>query len=180
MHTATPSTLIPFRWSALIKTACVAVALFILDAFVLNQGFVVFCVILITVFVFLPRAFWVRRRDRRLYQLRLAKAGIYLVTAVAVFGSNALQNRIADRRAIMIGNACLAFHLKHRRYPDRLDELVPEFLPSVPVAKYTLGGDHFFYFSPPSGLEPMLYYEALPPFGRRFYHMETGRWGYLD
>ena len=80
----------------------------------------------------------------------------------------------------MIGNACLAFHLKYRRYPLRLDELVPEFLPSVPAAKYTLGGDHFFYFNPPSGLEPMLYDEALPPFGRRFYHMETGRWGYLD
>jgi hypothetical protein len=46
------------------------------------------------------------------------------------------------------------------------------------VAKYTLGG-FFHYYRPTSG-EPMLYYEALPPFGRRFYHMETGGWGYLD
>jgi len=180
MHPATANTSTPFRWSALIKTACVAVALFVLDAFVLNQGFVAFCLILVTVFVFLPRALWVRRRDRRLYELRLAKAGIYLMTAIAVFGSNALQNRIADRRAILIGNACLAFHLKHQRYPLRLDELVPEFLPSVPIAKYTIGADHFSYFNPLSGGEPMLYYEALPPFGRRFYHMETGSWGYLD
>ncbi len=178
MPPATPDTL--SRWNALIKTAWVAVALFILDAFVLNQGFVAVCLILVTLFVFLPRALWVRRGDRHLYERRLAKAGIYLMAAVAVFGSNALQNRMADRRAIKIGNACLAFRVKYQRYPHRLDELVPEFLPSVPVAKYTLGGDHFFYFSAPSGREPMLFYEALPPFGRRFYHMETGGWGYLD
>jgi hypothetical protein len=180
MSPATTNTLIPSTRSALTKTACVAVALFILDAFVLNQGIVALCLILVTVSVFLPRAVWVRRGDRHLYGRRLAKAGIYVVGAVAIFGSNALQNRMADRRAIKIGNACLAFRVRHQRYPHSLEELVPEFLPSVPVAKYTLGGDHFSYFNPPSGREPMLYYEALPPFGRRFYHMETGAWGYLD
>jgi hypothetical protein len=166
--------------NALTKTTCIAAGLFILDAFILNQGVVALCLILVTMFVFLPGALWVRRGDRRLYEQRLAKAGIYLLTALAVFGCDALQNRIADRRAIKIGNACLAFHGKYQRYPRHLDELVPDFLPSVPLAKYTLGGNNFFYFSPPSGREPMLFYEAFPPFGRRFYHMESGGWGYLD
>jgi hypothetical protein len=85
---------------------------------------------------------------------------------------------MADRRAIELGKACLAYHARYQHYPQHLEELVPEFLPSVPVAKYTLGG-FFHYYRPTSG-EPMLYYEALPPFGRRFYHMETGGWGYLD
>ena len=176
MYPATTNTLIPSTRRALTKTACVAVALFILDAFVLNQGIVALCVIFVTVFVFLPRAVWVPRGDRHLYGRRLAKVGIYVVAAVAIFGSNAQQNRMADRRAIKIGNACLAFRVRYQRYPHSLEELVP----SVPVAKYTLGGDHFSYSNPPSGREPMLYYEALPPFGRRFYHMETGAWGYLD
>jgi hypothetical protein len=166
--------------SALIKTVCIATGLFFTDAFVLNQGIVALILILLTMFVFLPRALWVRRADWTLFQLRLARAGIYLLTAIAVFGCNALQNRMADRRAIKIGNASLAFHAKYQRYPHNLQELVPEFLSSVPVAKYTLGGDSFFYFSPPNGREPRLYYEALPPFGRRFYHMETKSWGYLD
>jgi hypothetical protein len=166
--------------NALTKTTWIAAGLFILDAFILNQGFVALCLILVTVFVFLPRALWARRTNRRLYEQRLAKAGIYLLAAVTVFGSNALQNRMADRRAIKIGNACLAFQAKYRRYPRRLDELVPAFRPSVPVAKYTLGGSGFFYFNPPAGREPTLFYEAMPPFGRRFYHMETGGWGYLD
>src|ERR1700682_489143 len=154
--------------NALTRTTWIAVGLFILDAFIMNQGVVALCLILVTVFVFLPRALWVRRGDRHLYEQRLAKAGIYLLAAVAVFGSNALQNRMADRRAIKIGNACLAYHVKHQRYPRRLDELVPTFLPSVPVAKYTLGGNNFFYLSPPAGGEPRVFYEAFPPFGRRF------------
>jgi hypothetical protein len=83
---------------------------------------------------------------------------------------------MTERRAIKIGSACLAVHAKYQHYPGRLDELMPDVLPSVPVAKYTLGGNNFFYFSPPEGREPMLYYEAFPPFGRRFYHMETGDW----
>ena len=180
MLPATTNTLSDSRWRALRKSACVAVGLFILDALVLNQGFVALCLILITLFILLPRALWVRREDRHRYELRLAKAGIYLIAAVAVFASNTLQNRMADRRAIKIGNACLSFRVKYQRYPRRLDELVPEFLPSVPVPKYTLGADHFFYYSPPSGGEPMLFYEAVPPFGRRFYHLETKGWGYLD
>ncbi len=180
MPPATTNLLISSWWNALTKTACVAVTLFILDAFMVNQGFVALCLILVTVLVFLPRALWVRPGDRHLYERRLAKAGIYLMAAIAVFGCNALQNRMADRRAIQIGNACVAFRVKYQWYPCRLDELVPEFLPSVPVAKYTLGGNQFFYFSPPSGKEPMLFYEALPPFGRRFYHLAKGGWGYLD
>jgi hypothetical protein len=168
-------------WKSLGKTSLIAAALFVFDALMLNQGLIALCLIFLTLLVFLPRALWVRRSDRRLYQRRLTKAGIYLLAAVAIFACNDWQNQMADRRAIKIGNACLAFHAKYQRYPNRLQELVPEFLPAVPVAKYMLGGaDHFFYFSPPSGTEPMLYYEALPPFGRRFYHLESGAWGYLD
>jgi hypothetical protein len=162
-------------------TILIAVGIFVFDAFVLNQGAVAVFVILLTFFVLVPRALWALRTSRALYLERLTRAGIYLLAAVAVFAANVLQNRMADRRATALGNACLAYHAKYQHYPQRLDELVPEFIPSVPAAKYTLGGGgNFFYYSRPTGGEPMLYYRALPPFGRRFYHMETGGWGYLD
>ena len=161
-------------------TILIAAGIFVSDAFVLNQGAVAVFVILLTLLVFLPRALWALRTSRALYLERLTRAGIYLLAAAAVFVANVLQNRMADHRAIALGNACLAYHAKYQHYPQRLDELVPEFIPSVPLAKYTLGGGSFFYSAGLSGREPMLYYEALPPFGRRFYHMETGGWGYLD
>ena len=163
-----------------IKTLCVAASIFVLDALILNQGFVAVILILVVLFVFFPIAVLLRRRDKRKYEQRLVKIVIYVLTGVAVLGSNILQNRLAERRAIAIGNACLAYRTKYHRYPVELQELVPEFLPSVPFAKYALTGDHFVYSSLPGGREPMLFYEAFPPFGRRFYHMEKGSWGYLD
>ncbi|MGA8313036.1 MAG: hypothetical protein WB755_23630 [Terriglobales bacterium] len=161
-------------------TILIAAGIFVLDAFVLNQGAIAIFVILLTFFVFVPRALWALRTSRALYLERLTRAGIYLLAAAAVFAANVLQNRMADHRAIELGKACLAYHAKYQHYPQRLDELVPEFIPSVPPAKYTLAGGSFFYSASLSGKEPMLYYQALPPFGRRFYHLETGGWGYLD
>jgi hypothetical protein len=161
-----------------IKTLFVAACIFVLDAVILNQGFVAVILILLALFVFSPFAVLLRRRDRRKYEQRLVKIAIYVLTGVAVLGSNTLQNRMADRRAIAIGNACLAYRAKYHQYPAALKELVPEFLPSVPAAKW---GEHFIYsraLEPDH--EPMLWYAAVPPFGRRFYHMESGGWGYLD
>jgi len=163
------------------KTILIAAGLFIFDAFFLNQGIVALLIIPLIFFVFLPRALWALRTSRSLSLERLIRVGIYLLAAAAIFVSNALQNRMADRRAVELGKACLAYHAKYNRYPQSLNELAPEFIPSVPLAKYTLaGGNSFFYSSRPDGGEPMLYYAALPPFGRRFYHMETGGWGFLD
>ena len=162
-----------------IKTLCFAASIFALDAMILNQGFVALILVLLALFVFFPFALLRRRRDRRKYEQRLVKIAIYVLAGVAALGSNTLQSRIADRRAIAIGNACLAYRAKYHQYPAELKDLVPEFLPSVPVAKW--GGDHFRYsraLDPDP--EPTLYYAAVPPFGRRFYHMESGWWGYLD
>ena len=162
-----------------IKTICFAASIFVLDAVILNQGFVAVILILLALFVFFPFALLLRRRDRRKYEQRLVKIAIYVLIGVAVLGSNTLQNRIADRRAIAIGNACLAYRAKYHQYPAELKDLVPEFLPSVPVAKWS--GEHFSYSRAlDPDREPMLYYAAVPPFGRRFYHMESGGWGYLD
>jgi hypothetical protein len=169
MHTVKP-----FR-----TTIILAALLFVFDAFVLNQGFVSLVMILITLCVMLPRALWVYRKNRQLYLTRLTKAAIYLLAAFSVFAADNLQNRIADKRAIALGNGCLAFHAKYNHYPQQLNELVPEFIPHVPMAK-SFAGARFMYYSPASGREPMLYYEAIPPFGRRFYHMEKGYWGFLD
>ena len=161
------------------KSILFAIGLFVLDAFFLNQGIIALFVMLLVVFVFLPWALWTLRRDKHLSVERITRTGIYLLACISVFVANGLQNRMADRRAIALGNACLAYRAKYHHYPQRLQELVPEFIPSVPVAKYAPGG--YFSYSPGlTGREPMLYYQELPPFGRRFYHMETGGWGFLD
>jgi hypothetical protein len=163
-----------------IKTLCVATSIFILDAVILNQGFIAVIVILLALFAFFPIAVLLRRRDKLKYEQRLVKIAIYVLAGVAVLACNALQNWVADRRAIEIGNACLAYRAKYHHYPAELENLVPEFLSFVPRAKWN--GEGFRYSRSPldADHEPMLFYAAVPPFGRRFYHIESRAWGYLD
>jgi hypothetical protein len=54
----------------------------------------------------------------------------------------------------------------------------PEFISSVPVAKYSFISPYFFYMK--SDDDPEIYFVEVPPFGRKFYHVKSGEWGYLD
>ncbi len=159
-----------------VKFVCI---LMVVDAFFLNQGIFSALVAAVTVGC-LPWAVWALvRKNKALFRLRMAQIGIVLAGCLAVFGINWFQNKSADEKAIELGNACLAYHAKYNRYPKHLEELAPEFVPSIPSAKYVLMASSFFYCFGENG-EPEIYYVEMPPFGRRFYHVETGDWGYLD
>jgi hypothetical protein len=159
----------------------IAAVLYVLDAFVLSLPFFALVLFAVVLFYFLPATLRALRSDRRVARLRATKACIYLLAAVSTLVTIGLQNSMADRRAVKVGDACLAYRAKYHRYPKNLNALVPEFILSIPVARYgLLVNDSFFYSSREDDREPMLYYEAIPPFGRRFYHMETQSWGYLD
>lgn len=159
----------------------IAAVLYVVDAFFLSLPFFALVLLAVVLLYFLPATLWALPSNRRVAMLRGAKAGIYLLAAVSIFVTLGLQNSMADRRAVKLGDACLAYRAKYHHYPKNLEALVPEFIPSVPVARYgLLGDDRFSYVSGQDDGEPMLWYEAVPPFGRRFYHMETRSWGYLD
>jgi hypothetical protein len=169
------------RKRTLRASTIIAAVFYVVDAFVLSLPFFALVLFAVVVLYFVPATLWALRSDSRLARLRAAKAGIYLLAAVAIIVTLGSQNSMADRRAVKLGDACLAYRAKYHHYPKSLKALVPEFISSVPVARYGInGGDRFSYSSWEDDREPMLYYEALPPFGRRFYHMETRSWGYLD
>jgi hypothetical protein len=151
--------------------------LVVVDAFVLNQGAIAFLVGAWLVLVSVPRALLLKRfRGVRL--LRLAGIGIGLVAVVVVFALNALQNRMARHRAEAVIVAVEAFHADQKRYPENLAQLAPEYLESVPRAKYTVFFHDFIYFA--SAGDATLMFVALPPFGRPTYRFVSGKWGYLD
>jgi len=161
------------------KSLVFAGTLFFVDAFLLNQGIVSGLVVLI-VFCCIPVALWpLVRKDVTRFRHRIVQIGIVLAGCFAVFGMNWLQNELADRKAVKLGTACLEFHAKNSHYPRRLDDLVPNVISEIPTAKYSLMDSQFHYIVDGSG-EPEIYYLVMPPFGRRFYHVEKGTWGYLD
>lgn len=152
------------------------VLLIVIDAFVLNQGVISLFFGLGLVFIGLPRSFSRKFAENRTARLR--NLSIYAAAVILVFVLNAANNRIAKGRAESMVAAAKAFDHKYAHYPESLQDLVPEFIPRVSRAKYTLAYGDFTYFKSEQGAH--LYYVATPPFGRPMYDFARNQWTYLD
>jgi hypothetical protein len=163
---------------ALRRTIIIAACLYVFDGLVVGEG-------VIGVFVFLVAflAGGIRiliaahRKDHTLVRLRAARIGVYFLMAVAIVATIYVNNRIAKHQAERVIAACRQYETKYDRLPNRLRELVPEFLPSVPRAKYTLMYGDFTYWSHEKSHG--LYYVAFPPLSRAIYSFESGRWSII-
>lgn len=112
--------------------------------------------------------------------LTLARILIPVLTLSLVKANNAFQLGVAETNGQRIVAACEQYHAANARFPRNLDELVPKYMNSVPVAKYCLGpGSRFFYSSSASG-SAMLAWEIVSPHYRRIYNFETRHWSHLD
>jgi hypothetical protein len=167
----------PIRQPSLLRSSVIAFALFLLDAFVFNQ----FVVVFITIVILLPylayKSFTVRK-NRPLLRTRLIIVGIYCVMVVMIMTANRINNGIARDRTEMLAGACEQYKTRYGKYPERLDNLVPEILKTIPSPKYTLVGDRFRYLSREGSHAIM--FVAIPPFGRLYYTLETKIWGSMD
>ena len=107
------------------------------------------------------------------------RAGLYLLLGVATAATMRFHTATAQNHAAQVIEACRAYQARRGVLPDRLEELVPEFLPAVPRAKYTLQWGEFTYWASEKESHTLMYV-AFPPFGRRLYHFEEARWSQLD
>lgn len=151
--------------------------LILLDAFLLNQGAGALLTALWLIFITLPRSLFVKRfaatRGARLRNIALG-----LAAAASVLALNRVQNELARERAEKVVAAVEAFNAAEKRYPDKLEDLVPRYLPEIPVAKYTLPF-HTFQYRVYSGRQSLIY-TTMPPFGRRIYSFKEKRWNNID
>ena len=153
-----------------------ALALVFVDAFFFNQGAISALVGVGLVLIGLPLA--ILRRPYSARAARLRNLGVYALAIIIVFALNAANNRLAHYRAEALISAIKSFHQKYHRYPEKLDNLVPEFIEYVPVAKYTLFLNNFSYYADDG--KAILYYVSLPPFSRPTYNFSKDEWSYLD
>jgi hypothetical protein len=159
------------------RTVIIAIILFGLDAFWLNQGIIA----LITVMIVLPamtiKAF-ISWKNKPLLKKRLTACGIYFLMSLFIFASISLNNKIARSRAEILIAACENYRDKNNEYPENLSDLVPDFINEIPDAKYTLNSNRFFYIS--SKGSHSLFYMKLPPYGRPTYCFEKQKWAHID
>jgi hypothetical protein len=115
---------------------------------------------------------------RASWRLVFARMAIPPLTLGLVLVNNAVQYSIARVNATRVVTACEEFRLAKGMYPDTLDELVPQYMPAVPRAKYCLMFGAFLYWSA-DGTALLTWY-AVPPFGRWSYSFENRQWRYVD
>jgi hypothetical protein len=98
------------------------------------------------------------RKEPPLLRFRAGRAGAYLLAAVLALGVIAANIRMVHSRADVVVAAIEKYHQTHGDYPRKLDDLTPEFLPSVPAARYALTWNRFEYFYSPGPTQ-------IPSFG---------------
>lgn len=153
-----------------------AAALVAFDGIWLSQGIITFIVAVWLLVVTLPMSFLPRNLPHRADRFR--SLGIYGVAIACVLGLCAYNVYIGGERARLVVAAVEAFKGDTGLWPRELSELVPVYLPAVPRARYAIAMSDFSYRY--AGGQPILFYTAIPPFGRPFYAFEERRWGYLD
>lgn len=161
----------PTRW---VRPVVLSLLLVALD----EQGIIAFLIGVCLLLFYLPRSLWAKkyaacRRDRL---LRLA---IYMTAIALVFALRIINSDIAKQRAAQVITAVESYKAKNGAYPERLQQLVPEFLPGIPAkAKPTLMDTGFHYRA--SAQRHVLSYVAMPPFGRLEYSFESRDWSFID
>jgi len=161
----------PTRW---IRPILLALLLVALD----GQGIIALLLGVFLILVYLPRSL-IARKFAGIRKERLIRLSIYLLAIAMVFGLRSFNTSLAKERADQIIAAADRFKAANGQYPERLDQLVPQFIPEIPArANLALWDSGFRYFSTPE--RHMLMYVAMPPFDRRTYTFETRQWGRLD
>ena len=95
-----------------------------------------------------------------------------------LLGCITINNRIAKRRAEKVVAAIQAYRTKNNQLPDSLNQLVPDYIPKIPLAKFTFTFNSFVYSNIDS--KASLGYTAIPPFGRPTFVFNRNEWIYLD
>mgnify|MGYP006293129437 CR=1 FL=1 len=159
------------------RSIIIAVFLFSFDAFVLNQDIIAFITLIIVLPILVISAM-IYKTDKFLLKKRLITCSIYFIMAILILISNIINNRISISRANILIYACEKYKEKNNTYPKDLSALVPDFIDKIPIAKYTLLFNRFFYIARKNSHS--LFYMDLPPFGRPTYLFERRYWVYID
>ena len=90
---------------------------------------------------------------------RFATAGVWLLALAGLVAFSRFNLHLAERRSDLVIAACHHFEDEHGRLPASLEDLVPDYLPRVPRADWTVLGS--FRYQP--GPSPELVYFAPWP-----------------
>lgn len=161
------------RWTRWIRPVVLSCLLIFLDAL----GAYAFLIGVFLLLVYLPRSL-LARKYAACRKERLIRLAIYLAAVAVVLSLIPINKRVDEERAARIIAAVEGYKAANGKYPDRLDQLAPQYIPEIPgKARFAFADSGFRYLA---GDSHVLMYVAMPPFGRRTYTFESKSWGFID
>jgi len=161
------------RWTKWIRPIGLSLLLIFLDVL----GVFAFLVGVFLILVYLPRSL-LAKKYTACRKERLTRFAVYLAAVGVVLSLMPINKRVSQERAERIIAAVENYKAANGKYPDRLDQLVPQFMAEIPAkARITFGDIGFRYYAGSDPESHTLLYVVMPPFGRRTYNFETKTWG---
>ncbi|MBW2207612.1 MAG: hypothetical protein JRG79_11930 [Deltaproteobacteria bacterium] len=161
------------------KSILLSIFIYFVDALFYGQGGIALITAVIIVFFLFPKILIALfRKEKKRAREGMIRAGIYAFMVVMVFLTNFCNSSLAARRAENLIQAASLYKSKNNQYPKNLEALVPDFIPEIPAAKFTLSYNRFLYHYREGN--PVLFYYVVPPFGRRVYNFQNSQWGTMD
>jgi hypothetical protein len=159
-------------------TLVVCAVLYFLDALLIglpSLGTFLCVIFMLTNFV----AFlWRRKGDRAIMVKYGIRSLTICLTVLAILSTFMFNRHLGHVNARLIIKAVEDYRVEQGKYPERLEELVPQFLSEVPCSAIRLTSTKYYYLQHKE-YHSLMWAEA-PPFGRRTYHFETREWSYID
>src|SRR5581483_1685811 len=158
-----------------------ATLIVLLDSFLLGEQTLTFG--LAGLFVLVNIVGTVRHLSRGSQHLvnSLLKAGIYGLMALAAYGIGSWNDGFTEQGLNLLVQANRDYLHKNLHYAEKLEDLVPDYIPAIPWAKYNLSPWNRFTYSNhiitwvSFPMDRMIYWD--PPqndFGKSYYNLETG------
>ncbi len=169
---ASPNTDKPLRPVRYRPSIIGALFLVVLDGFLLLPGLGVIIALLILTGCWVTAVVRIFFRPSGVLPAFL-KGLIYLAAILAIGGVMHLQQWIANQRGAQVVAAVEAFHRAHGDYPGELQELVPEYLGSIPrpALRILAGKYHYLHNEKVTALT----WYPLPPTISETYDFRAGK-----
>ena len=166
-------------WGEFRVSLLIAAGLYFIDAIWLGQGGVALLALAAVVIFFIPATLlaWYRK-NTFVRNLRAAKTMLYLAMVAAVFVTIRIDLSHARANGETIIAALKSYHAKNGNYPDKLEQLVPTYLPAIPNARFCLTMNTFHYHAAKDSHN--LSYIVMQPVGFTYYNLEKGQWAVKD
>ena len=168
-------------WGEFRTSLLIAAGLYFLDAIWLGQGGIALLALASLVIFFIPATLlaW-HRKNLFVRKLRAARTLLYLLMAAAILITVRIDMSGAREKGDTLVAALQAYQAKTGQYPDKLGQLVPDYLPAIPKARFSLSMNEYRYFVSNDKDSHTLSYIAMPPFGFTYYNLEKGQWAVKD